>query len=347
MKNRLIHLLCVWQILFLSCKKETPIIPNVISEDTQGITKLKVLIANEGNFQWNNAELSLLNLSTGNITENIYQASNETAMGDVCQSVYIHDNQLFVVLNNSNKIEVLNAQTFQKIHTIQNLISPRYFLPIQGNKAYVSDLYSNHISVVDLQNYTISKTIDCPGWTEQMISYQGYTYVTNRTRKQLYLLDENTDILIDSISIGYGANSIQKDKNNVLWVLCSGDQNLNEPAGLYTINIDNKISEKKIALPNHELAWRMSIDQKTNQLYFLQKNIYIIDLDQSSLELREIISGDQKKFYGLGIHPENQTIYVSDAIDYIQKGSVEIYSKEFLKTSSFKAGIIPGDFVFF
>jgi hypothetical protein len=40
-------------------------------------------------------------------------------------------------------------------------------------------------------------------------------------------------------------------------------------------------------------------------------------------------------------------IYVSDAIDYVQKGKVYIYKPDGILSNSFSAGIIPGEFYFY
>ncbi len=52
-------------------------------------------------------------------------------------------------------------------------------------------------------------------------------------------------------------------------------------------------------------------------------------------------------FYGLGIHPANGNIYVSDAKDYVQNGTVYQYNQvtgSLVRT--FPAGRIPGSFCF-
>lgn len=334
-------------ILMVACKKDPIEKPVNVKTDTANITKNFVLISQEGNFNWNNAELTLFDILSGNITENVYQSNNQVAFGDVCQSISILNDKIYCVLNNSGSIKILNVSNFQQTHEITGLHSPRYFLPISQEKAYVSDLYEDNIYVINLQNNSIDKKIPCSGWTENMLSYQGYTYVTNRQKKQVYIIDEASDMITDSILVAYGGNSIQMDKYGLIWVLCSGDQSLGEAAGLYQISPSTKTSSLKISLPNQELAWRLSSNNDKSKLYFIQKHIYEVDVTQTNIEHREIISGNNKNFYGLKLHPDNDFIYVSDAIDYIQKGSIEIYDRQFNLSTTFKAGIIPGDFVFF
>jgi hypothetical protein len=53
-----------------------------------------------------------------------------------------------------------------------------------------------------------------------------------------------------------------------------------------------------------------------------------------------------KLFYGLGINSKDYSIYVSDAIDYVQKSKIEIYSVNGTFIKSFNSGIISNGFVF-
>lgn len=332
-------------ITIWACKKENIEEPTPVLTDITNITTTRALISNEGNFQWNNAELTLFDIQSGLVTENVYNTNNNKTFGDVCQTIYKHENKIYAVLNNSASIKILDAANFQEISQITGLNSPRYILPINTEKAYVSDIYDQHISVLNLNNNSISKKIACAGWTEQMLSYNGITYVTNRKTKYVYCIDEQTDIITDSILVAYGSNSIQIDEHQKIWVLCSGDQSLSEAAGLYQIEPDSNIAHLKINLPNTELAWRLMINSAKNKLYFLQKHVYEVDITTPNAQ--EVISGNNKNYYGLSIHPENNFIYVSDAVDYVQKGSIEIYNTTFSLSGTFKAGIIPGDFVFF
>lgn len=343
MKNRTLAFLVITAIW--SCKKDAIEESEPIKTDTSYISKTYVLVSNEGNFQWNNAELTLFDIESGLITENVYNSNNNKIFGDVCQSIYKYENKIYAILNNSASIKILESTHFQETAQISGLHSPRYFLRINSEKAYVSDLYDQHIFVINLSNNTISKKINCAGWTEQMLSYNGKTYITNRKTKYVYCIDEQTDIIVDSIMVAYGSNSLQLDQNYKIWVLCAGDQSLNENAGLYQINPDSNTAKLKINLSNTELAWRLASNANKSKLYFIQKHVYEVDIFASTA--LEIISGNNKNYYGLALHPENNFIYVSDAVDYVQKGSVEIYNTSFTLSGTFKAGIIPGDFVFF
>ena len=70
-------------------------------------------------------------------------------------------------------------------------------------------------------------------------------------------------------------------------------------------------------------------------------------IDDDELPVESFIAADAgQMYYGLGVEPVTGDVYVSDAIDYMQKGRVLRYSKSGVKLDSFTADIIPGAFCF-
>src|SRR5205807_1883891 len=116
--------------------------------------------------------------------------------------------------------------------TVTGLNSPRYILPITFQKAYVSDLYANSISVIDLNTFTKIGAIPCNGWTEHMALIYNKAFITNMKRNYTYVVNTVNDQIVDSINTGMNAGSILIDKNSKLWILGSGDKINNIPGKL-------------------------------------------------------------------------------------------------------------------
>ena len=51
-------------------------------------------------------------------------------------------------------------------------------------------------------------------------------------------------------------------------------------------------------------------------------------------------------YYGLGIQPNSDNIYVGDAKDFQSVGEIEIYSKDGVYLESFASGYVPSSFIF-
>jgi YVTN family beta-propeller protein len=330
---------------FISCKKdEPPIKPSAnITSGGSGF----VYVLNEGNFMASNGSITRLNLSDGSIVSDFYSIQNNGfQIGDVPQSMAIHNGKFYVVVNNSSKIEILDRYTFQKIGQITGLTSPRYFLPISNNKAYVTDLFSNTISLVDLNSNLVVSTIALNGWSEEMHQVYGKVFVTSKNTNKLYVINAQNDQLQDSITIGFGGSGIVEDKFGKIWVLCSGDQTsqIAKLVRIDPLNLSIDTSFVFSSISNN--PFRLSINGNKDELFFLD-NAGVFKMNVSgSFSSSPIIPKGNKNFYSIGIDPQNGNIYVSDAIDFNQNGIIYRYNNSGNPIDQFSCGIIPG-FIFF
>ena len=71
-----------------------------------------------------------------------------------------------------------------------------------------------------------------------------------------------------------------------------------------------------------------------------------IKIPTKTLPTAPIISQNSSNFYSLGINPFNNEIYVSDALDYTQRGKIFRYNREGILIHTFLADIIPGNIYF-
>ena len=338
----------LWFLYFLilafcisSCEKEP--------DDKKPVnTGNGVFILNEGNFQFGNARVSYYNKDDNSVTEDLFQPANNRPLGDVLQSMYIFNSQAYLVVNNSNKIEVVDPVTFISSAVITGLGSPRYFLPVSNNKAYVTDYENaNAISIIDLNSHTVTGTIPLSGWTEELILSGGKVFITNLRSDKIYIVNAITDVLEDSITVSYASNSIVEDKNGKLWALCSGDEQKGFHGGLHRINPATLAVEQSFLFSNlNDSPWRLRINQDADMLFFLNKGVYRMAISEVNLPASALILPDNRNFHGLGIDPETNIIYVADAIDFIQRGMIYRYNSDGDSLDSFHAGIIPGEFWF-
>lgn len=335
-------------LTFFSCSKDElgPQCENCIEEEVT--TQLSdILITNEGTFNWNNGSISLYKPLSHTISQNVFsQANNNIPLGDVAQSITQINNKAYVVINNSNKVEVIDINNFSSVATISGFNSPRHFLPINTNKAYVTDLYANSIQIVDLNNNSISGNIPLNGWTEELLLHNDSVYVCDMTNDNLLIIDPTNNTLIDSVKVGESPNSILIDQNNKIWIMCSGGINSTNPK-LIKFNPQNRTIEATYTFPNiSESPGSMKINATGDRLYFLNSNVYRMGINSSTLPTSSFIPNNNNTFYSLGVDPINEDIYVSDAIDYVQNGVIFRYSVEGLLIHQFNAGIIPGAFLF-
>lgn len=348
-------------ILITSCTKPenpTPDPPDpVVLQYTKG-----VFICNEGNFMYGNASLSYYDIDKKTVTNQIFFATNNVPLGDVCQSMNIIDGKGFLVVNNSGKVQVIDTTNYKYKGTITGLNSPRYIEKAASDKYYITDLYSPLITIVDPATLSKKGEIKVGSSTEMMALVGNYIYTSSWSfSNKVYKIDTRTDKVVDSLVVTMQPNSLVSDKYNNLWVLSDGGYP-GSPAGqvsavLTRINTNTFKIDYIYTLPTNESSpTKLCKDGLAENLYFINGawggsvpmggicKVTLLNTDSPKVEL--IIPEAGKLFYGLGIDPRTSEIYVSDAIDYTQKGMVYRYSPKGDLIHQFQTDLIPGYFCF-
>jgi DNA-binding beta-propeller fold protein YncE len=335
--------------LFVSCKKD--------NADPQPVVSLEngVYILNQGNFTAGNASLSYFQNNGEKLYNDLFFDVNAVPLGDVAQSITIDNSKAYIVVNNSGFIYVVDSKTVEYQAKISGLTSPRYMTIVSQNKAYVSDLYSTGISIVDISTNEVIGAIEVGRSTEEMKLIGSEVFVANwsgygQTMRNDKILVVNTfhDQLVDSISVGLEPNSMVVDKEGYLWVLCSGGYLNEEIPTLWKIDAPNRhIIETLTFNDINTNPDNLEINGAGDSLFFLNHGVYKMALSDAHLPNHASIEENGSKlFLNLGIDPHNGNIYVSDALDYSQNGYVYRYGPAGNFIEQLEVGIIPGPFGF-
>jgi hypothetical protein len=353
-------ILLLFILVTISCSKknlEEITVPNdTIPPVTPASFENGIFIVNEGNFNWGNASISFINGKDYLVLNDIFHLANNKNLGDVAQSMKVYNNMGFIVVNNSNTVEVVSLKDFKSIKTITGFNSPRNIEIIDSNKAYVTNMIRD-IAVVDLKSLTITKTIHFLQWTESMIIYNDYLFVTsvgnytssNAKRKaKIEIIRTSDDQVVDSIITGKEPLCILIDRKQKMWILCTGGFDKYEAPSLLRIDPELKIVEKTFIF-NKEMDTpsRLCINPSGDTLYYLNNGVYKMAVSDVSLPSQPLIPADGHLFYGLGVNPGNGNLFVSDAVDYVQNGWVYQFNQSTGNLiKAFRAGRIPGSFCF-
>ncbi|MDB5273597.1 MAG: hypothetical protein JWO58_1964 [Chitinophagaceae bacterium] len=302
-----------------------------------------VYITNEGNFQFGNGSVSYIDQQTGTVTNDVFYAANQFKLGDVCQSMTNIGAYYYIVVNGSGRVEVVDTATFKVVKTITGCQSPRYMVPVSSMKAYLTDLYDNKVHIVDLITNEISGGISIPTWTEALVYSHNKVYVSAPHSKYVFIIDPSSDQVIDTIESGEGVNSMLVDKNDFLWLLSDGDLGAHF-SFLAKVDMNNEtiLHQDTLAQPADRLT--CSLDKSV--LYWLEEGVVKLPVDSAVTQRTEIIAKGTHNWYGLGVHPFTEDVYVSDAFDYLQNSEVFVYSSQGIQKSTFNTGIVSGGFYF-
>ena len=181
-----------------------------------------------------------------------------------------------------------------------------------------------------------------------MILAGSEVYVTNTRTDKVYIVNINSDVVTDSIQVGFASNSMAMDKNGKLWVFCAGDAANSIYASLCRVNTATRQVEQSFTLPDGLDIWdKMRMNAAKDTIYYMDKGIFQMPIDAASLPTTAFIQQGSSIFHGLAVNPVDNCIFVADAVDYIQKGKVRYYSSAGVLKGSINTGVIPVDFYFF
>ena len=354
MKRVNLFLFTILAALLFSCKPDTPINTNGYNIGSG------VLVLNEGNYQYSNASLTFYDPKADTVVNNLFYRVNDAPLGDVGESMALVDGKLYIVVNNSNLIYKVDANTMvcdtTKPFKISDFYSPREMHFVAPDKAYVSDLYGTQLWIVNPQNMSHSGSIEMGKSTEKMVQVGNELYVSNWSntfvpsmeKNTVQVVDLNNDVKVAEIQVGKEPNTMVVDKNGHVWVLCEGatwEPNGEKPS-LWEINPQLKSAERRFEFNGTAMA--LKANPVGDQFYMLYNN-EVRRFDISTLNLSEtfrIVSEPQGMFYNMAVDPKTGDIYVTDAKNYMMNGIVYRYSNDGVLLSSFEAGVIPSAMLF-
>lgn len=347
MKYLTLILTCYTGLFLCHCTKNDPgpVIPG-----TNGFIPAGggVFILNEGNFTAGNGSLSYYSFDSLKIYNDIFSGVNNRPLGDVPNSMIISKGSAYIVVNNSGKIEVVDKNTILSLKTITGLASPRYILLTDSSKAYVSSLYSPKITIINLQTNSVSGYIDIRRSSEAMLLKGEKAFVSCwMSGNEIMIINTKTDKVIDSVEVGYEPESMVIDRNDRLWVLCSGGYTEEYNAELDVLNTANNEVERRMAFPSAQsYPTSLHINRTGDTIYYIDNAIWRMDIGSSSLPVQPFIQASGRLYYKLGIDPVKGDVFATNVIDYQQRGFLLRFTASGSLIDSSKVDIIPGSLCF-
>ncbi|TRX55532.1 hypothetical protein FNH22_18020 [Fulvivirga sp. M361] len=375
MMNKLRHFskIILFTLLWgtFSCNNDEDVSPISLGENG-------FFIVNEGLFNGGTASLSFFDVDTEQIQNNIFFTVNGQPLGDQAQSMTIIGDKGYIVVQNSNKIEVIDTDNVISLATIdgtKGIASPRYLLAINDEKAYISDWGATGdvgtVKVLDLTTNTVTKTIPTGFGTNRMIlvgenvyaaNGGGFNNITFEPKKdnRVVVINTSTDEVTQEITVGDNPKSLDIDSEGNIWVAGTGNIVLNDD---FSVNLDattpgfiSKIS------PDNEVLFTVFMSQKNvgpNHLVFnkskdglyldYEKDIYNVGTigtnTEEDFEMNLFIDRE-KEFYGFAVNPSNGNFIGTVAPGFSSDGFIIRYTEEGELIGEHTSGIAPNSATF-
>ncbi len=321
-------------------------------------------IVNEGLYGGANTSLSYYDRAKDSVINNVFYAANRLPLGDQTQSMSVFDSLGFILVQNSAKIEVIRRKDFTSVATItaaEGIVSPRYFLGINKDKAYVSDWGADGktgtVKVLDLNTYKITKDIPVGEGANKLMMVDDQVYVANQGGyghdSTVMVINPQTDAVVDTIVVGDNPASLIIDANGNVWVAGDGkttynsDYSVDESAstpGFIAKVIDRKVEIKLNMQKISSGPGNIAISNDGSTLYFTYADeLYKMNVSDQTMPAMPFIN---KSFYGLGIDPATGDILAGEAPNYSDNGTFYRYDATGNLIKSYPVGIAPNGFAF-
>lgn len=360
--------------LFSACRKDKePIKPEeeIVTPEKPETPLRGMYLLNEGNMNSNKSSLDYVDFRTGAYRRNIYQEINPEitlGLGDVGNDIGIYGSKLYVVLNNSNKIEVLDAKSAKKIGQI-DIQNVRYITFAQG-KAYASaylgtigdpDAANGIVAEIDTTSLKITRRAEVGRQPEELAVIDDKLYIANSGgysppdyESTVSVVDLNSFREVKRIEVAPNLHRLKADADGDLYVSSRGDY-YETPSRLYVIDTKTEKVKKRFDIAVNQLVISGDMAYTLGAEFSYETGGYVmsyhtIDVKKETLLERSFITdGTAEKIdmpYGLAVNPSSREVYLTDAKDFVSPGTLYCFSPEGTLKWSVTTGDIPVQFAF-
>jgi hypothetical protein len=314
-----------------------------------------VLVLNEGSS--GQGSVSYISNDLNTFTQDAYTTVNGSdLLGKYVQSIFFDGDNAYIIAGGSNKITVVNRNTFKIIAKIETgLVTPRYGV-VKDGKAYVTNAntysYANpatgdtddYIAVINLATNVVESKIELNATANRIILDNGKLYITEPyVSDKVLVVNPTTKALEASINVGSDADTMES-KDGVLYVLRS-------PYGVASEIVKVKLSDNslsKITFPA-DLQGAKNLDVDQNKVYYtVGTSVYGINLTATEASNTAILSYTSTSKYGkmYGFAVKNNHIFIADGGDFSANSKAFVYSLTGTLEKEFTVGVGPNGFYF-
>ncbi|KPQ00316.1 MAG: B12-regulated liporotein [Bacteroidetes bacterium HLUCCA01] len=308
-----------------------------------GETDATYLILNEGAFGQSNASISTFNPATRELQNNVFASRNAPrVLGDVLQSAIQHENRLYLVVNNSKKIEVVDSETFisQGSVNFSGAASPRYMAVAENNQAFVTSLFTDFVYQVDLSTRQVVDSVNVGAGSEGIVYTAGKLFVARNlnadfsTASGVAVVDPATLQVEMEIPTGPGPQQMTMAAGS-LWLNETGTWG-DDNGALVQINPSTRVVAGRLELGAGTSG--IAGNETRQELYLISNGILKINLNDSNDTTRVT----NRNIYGISVlDNDDDYLYAFDAKNFAQSGTMLMYDGDGTLKDSLQAGIAP------
>lgn len=332
-----------------------------------------IYLVNQGNQGSNKARLDFLNFHNGFYIRDVFTEYNPEVvkgLGDTGNDVQVYKGKVFVVVNGSHKVEIMDAYSMKRLAQVD--VPNCRFIAFDGNHAYVTSYVAKDKEAlktqkgalyrIDLDTYKVTGQVTVGYQPEQLVIRDGKAYVANSGG---YVAGyDNTVSVVDlksmkveyDIEVAVNLQLMLVDAEGTIWVSSIGNYSdvsstlnyLVKKGDKYELGGSVNVPVSSMALAGDKIyvigstytppAWALTttyniVNAKTRKL---ESGSFITDGTESDIATAFTVT----------VNPGNGDIYVTDAKDYVSSGTLHCYTGSGKHKWSVRTGDIPARIAF-
>lgn len=354
-------------LIAASCENEEP--STTFPENS---TVAGMFVLNEGTFGAGNSTLSFVDLKNDTLYKDIFGKVNPDVsgnLGDAGNCIAINNGKVYILT--SNFVEIIDAATCKHIKRLE-MNSPRDIKFYKGN-AYVSSYgvmkdipnYKGVVYEINTDLLEVTKEVTVGYQPEEMVIKDNKLYVANSISpdynnteydKNVSVINLGSFTLEKNIEVAINMHRMEIDSKGNIYVSSRGNY-FDIPSNLYVIDTNKDavvdtldITVSDMCLSNDKIY--VTSAQWSSAIGGYEYSYSLYDINKGNVVPGGFITdgstNDIKFPYGVAVNPENNDIYVTDAIDtYIpQNGKIYCFGADGKKKWTMEGEIIPAHIAF-
>lgn len=143
-------------------------------------------VVNSGNMYSNiESSLTAIDYASSTATQNVFKTANGRSLGNTANDGIVYGNKIYLAVDQSNTIEVIDKKTKQSIKQIKTTdllgkaegAEPRH-ISADGGKVYFTT-YGGYVAAVDTTSFALQKKWQVGSYPEGLVIAHGNIYVAN------------------------------------------------------------------------------------------------------------------------------------------------------------------------
>ena len=304
----------------------------------------EMYILNEGLFNLNNSTLARYSFLTNSCSYDYFRALNHRGLGDTANDMDIYGSKLYVVVNVSSTVEVIDLQSGLSVKQIPMLTEngssrqPRH-IAFHQNKAYVCS-YDGTVARIDTTSLQIEAFAQAGRNPEDLCIQNEKLYVSNSggldfaaglgVDRTVSVIDLVSFTEIKKIIVGANPGCILPGNDGKVYVATHGEDI--SQGDFHLVEIDSQTDE--VTQTFDEKVMNFAISGNIAYLYN-----YNYQTEDASIKVFNLKTGEtiRENFitdgtqintpYGIDINPYSGNVYITEAYNYTVTGDVLCFNQ--------------------